>query len=301
MKKVQSGLLGAIVGISLCVKADDSGDIEVVIPDMPPPRVMSKEEADARKAYEALGLPIRSAAYYTMGEVCRGSHLIVVGRIEAAQSREVDFPGFLGKTLPTIDLTVRVSETLLGDAQGGKVSFTFGFPFHPYTVFPRPPPPARPPGEDPRIYTPEKPPSPDTWIGMEILALLRPLSPHNSKNLGRMKTMKIKTVSFEPTWEKKSVFVLTDGTRDEILDRVRGYIRWQSSKDVDIYKAFLSEQMKSTDWRISGDAAWDMIDFMRSHYTDKEELKKASQDPLLDKRVRGHFEFLRIMEAIPKE
>ena len=66
-------------------------------------------------------------------------------------------------------------------------------------------------------------------------------------------------------------------------------------------QGFLARQIESPIQRFSDDAVWDLIHFMRSYYTDKEDLKKASQDPLLDKRVRGYFEFHRIMETIPKE
>jgi len=280
MKKVQLGLFGAMVVISLCAKADDSRDIK---------RVMLKA-AEEQKAYEVLGLPIKDASYRTIGDLCKGSHLIVVGRVEAAQARDVLDPWFQSIMEPTTDLTIRVSETLKGPFQGGTVSFTFGYPHYRHTIFPRVPP-VRSPGKDPRIYMPEKPPTHETWVGMEIVAFLKPLSPHNSKNLEKLITMKITTVWLEPTWERGSVFVFTDDTREEMLNRVRDYARWQSSKDTDAYKTFLAEQMKSPDWRISGEALWDMIDFMRSHYTDKEELKKASQDPLLDKRVKGYFDF----------
>jgi len=311
MKKVMSGLFGMMVCMSLGVVATRGDDIEVVVPGRPSPRVRAEEIAKVRKADEELDLPRKGFSSLTIGELCKASLLVAVGRVESAREREIDTPDFPGTKPKTVDLTIRISEALAGKAQGGKVSFTFGFPFNPHSVFSRPLPPEKPPETKPgvpQVFIPEKPVSPDTWIGTEILVFLTDkvfdfsTEPRLTDwSFDRATAKERKAVPLQPTWGEKSVIALTDDTREEMLSCVREYVRLQSAKDAGGYKAFLARQIESPVQRFSDDAVWDMIYFMRSYYTDKEELKKASQDPQLDKRVRGYFEVMRLWEAIPKE
>jgi len=270
-------------GVMVCASVNVTAEVA----DKPPPIAREWLQSPAGDTFGALGLPyLHTMASPTIGTLCRRSTLIVIGRIESIQKKESD---------AIVDLTVRVSETLLeypvsfpqklfrtvsrwmGKTHSRQVSFSSGRTHEKSDFFPDV-------GTEAVLFLTDKAhsiigPQPQNWdydrkkeTGADSVPLQLTLEKYDAKT------------------REKSIIILTDSTRKEIVTGLKKYITLQSKKDADGYKAFLSQQAKSSVQRISDDALWDMIFFLDSYYN-KEDLLKVLQDPKseFDPKVKGYF------------
>ena len=297
MKRTLLILLGVIIYAALHAGVADDGDVKTA----PPPRVTPEERKRLNQAYDDLGIP-RIDAASTIGCLCKASLIVAVGRIESARENEVGFPGLPEKKIKMVDqMTIRVSETLEGKVEGGKVSFTSS------GLFTKTSDSFENTENGVHIFIPsirKHSAFPETEIGKEVLVFLTDTvfdyssQPHpNDWNFNCVDAKGTKKVPLQLTRVSgmhedcgRSMIALAEDAREEVLASVRGYVRLQSSKDAESYQAFLTRQMGSPVQRLRDDALWDMIHFMKSYHASRDDLKKALQAPGVDKRIRGHFE-----------
>ena len=270
------GLFGAFACIALQAWAADGGGAGAAVPHAPP---SLETQARLRKIFEDLTLPNANNDWSTIGCLCRASLVIATGTVEFKRERNIDFPGFPGKKTTTVDLTVRVTETLAGQVLGGRVSFTSGRISDRCSVYPNT-------GTEVIVFLADKlfdiaRSQTSDWMFDRASAKIKRDMPLQLAWSGYV---------FE-NWQRFMIVIKDDVERDEMLACIREYIRLQSVKDADGYRAFLARQMKSPVKRISDDALWDTIHFYKSYCKNTEDLMNVLQDTSLDKRVKGYFDW----------
>ena len=292
MKRIMLSLLGLIACVKLLAEAHvdpETGDIRIWIQSgsSERDREQLEKQRERDKVYEGLNMPYSGSSFEfrhsTIGWLCKESHLIVRGRIESVTEKNINVLINKEKGIyalsPVAETVFHVSETLAGKAQTDKITLALGS-------------------------------SLNLEIGAEVLLFLSDKRYDLASNriypgewqFDRANAKILKTIPLQLT-KGRSMIALEKDTREAILTSVKEYLRLQSSKDADAYRAFLSQQIKSPVPRLSDDALWDMIWFVRSYSNnDKEELRKTSQDTDLEERVKGYLRYLlRDENEKPKE